>query len=165
MLSHRALLANHEQLADDRAAAGRAPTTCVLLALPLFHAYGLNTGLGAVAYHGACGRARRALRPGRTPLRRHRAARRHRLVGVPPMFLAWSLMADAAHAAWRAVRLAVCGAAPLDAAAARRFAEATGQPVHQGYGLTETAPVLTSTAGRRHGRSPARSAGRSRASS
>ncbi len=54
MLSHRALLANHEQLAALEPSPV-TPDDVVLLALPLFHAYGLNSGLGAIAYHGACG--------------------------------------------------------------------------------------------------------------
>jgi long-chain acyl-CoA synthetase len=44
-----------------------------------------------------------------------------------------------------AVRVAVCGAAPLDSATATRFTDATRHPVFVGYGLTETGPVLTST--------------------
>ncbi|WP_323178515.1 AMP-binding enzyme [Micromonospora lupini] len=43
------------------------------------------------------------------------------------------------------MRVAVCGAAPLDPTVAARFSEATGHQAHVGYGLTETAPVLTST--------------------
>jgi long-chain acyl-CoA synthetase len=43
------------------------------------------------------------------------------------------------------VRVAVCGAAPLDSTVATRFSGLTGRPVMVGYGLTETAPVLTST--------------------
>ena len=54
MLSHRALLANHDQLdAIEPPVVG--PDDIVLLALPLFHAYGLNAGLGAVVHHGATG--------------------------------------------------------------------------------------------------------------
>jgi long-chain acyl-CoA synthetase len=52
MLSHAALAANHDQLARiDPPVIGADDV--VLLAMPFFHAYGLNTGLGAVAHHGA----------------------------------------------------------------------------------------------------------------
>jgi long-chain acyl-CoA synthetase len=40
------------------------------------------------------------------------------------------------------VRLAVSGAAPLAVDLAQRFAEQTGLRIREGYGLTETAPVL-----------------------
>ncbi len=54
MLTHRALLANHEQLAPIEPPP-IGPDDVLLLGLPLFHAYGLNCGLGALAYHGATG--------------------------------------------------------------------------------------------------------------
>lgn len=145
MLSHRALLANHQQLAAiDPPPVG--PDDVLLLAVPLFHAYGLNSGLGAVAYHGACGVLVERFDPADSleVIERHGVTG---VVGVPPMFVAWSLMGERLAAAWAGVRLAVCGASPLDAAAEHRFAETTGKPVHQGYGLTEAAPVLTSTLG------------------
>ncbi|GIG85516.1 AMP-binding protein [Plantactinospora endophytica] len=154
MLSHRALLANHEQIGRiEPPVVG--PDDRVLLALPLFHAYGLNAGLGAVAYHGACG----------VLVERFDAAAvlqviaRHQvsvLVGVPSMFLGWTMLPDAPaaagvpagsalRAAMASVRVAICGAAPLAVGGATRFAEATGRQIQVGYGLTETAPVLTTT--------------------
>ncbi|MGW1058915.1 AMP-binding protein [Micromonospora rubida] len=144
MLPHRALAANQAQVARiDPPAVG--PDDTVLLALPLFHAYGLNTGLGAVVHHGATG----VLVDDPAPAAALAEIARHRvsvLVGVPSMFLGWSTAdRDAATAAMAAVRVAVSGAAPLEPAVAARFTEVTGRALHVGYGLTETAPVLTST--------------------
>src|SRR5206468_7557649 len=43
------------------------------------------------------------------------------------------------------LRLAVSGAAPLPPAVLSAMHESTGHYVYEGYGLTETAPVLTTT--------------------
>src|SRR5262249_49690925 len=88
MLSHRALLANHAQLAELDATPV-TPDDVVLLALPLFHAYGLNSGLGAVAYHGACGVLLDHFDPAGS-LETILANRVSTVVGVPPMFVAWT---------------------------------------------------------------------------
>jgi long-chain acyl-CoA synthetase len=141
MLSHRALLANHAQLAAiDPPPIG--PDDVALLAVPLFHAYGLNSGLGAVVFQGATGVLVEAFDPVES-LRVVAAHRVSALIGVPTMFLAWSLLPGLADSL-ASVRVAVCGAAPLGADVAQRFAAAV-RPIHVGYGLTETAPVLTTT--------------------
>jgi long-chain acyl-CoA synthetase len=135
-------MANHEQVGRiEPQVVG--PDDTLLLALPLFHAYGLNSSLGAVVYHGACG----VLVDRFDPADALALIARHHVtgvVGVPSMYLAWSLLPDLGEA-MESVRLAVCGAAPLDQATTARFTAATRHPVLVGYGLTETAPVVTST--------------------
>ena len=142
MLSHRALLANLDQVRDIE------PPVCtaddvVLLVLPLFHIYGLNSGLGLVARYGATGVLVERFDPVET-LGEVRRCGVTNVIGAPPMYVAWSMLPDLG-AAFAAVRLMVSGAAPLPAAVLERLLDITGQYVFEGYGLTETAPVLTST--------------------
>jgi long-chain acyl-CoA synthetase len=142
MLSHRALLANHRQLAEISPPI-IGPGDVALLAVPLFHAYGLNSGLGAVVYHGATGVLTSMFDPAES-VRLIVAHRVSTLLGVPAMFLAWSLEPQAG-AAFGSVRTCVSGAAPLASAIAAAFEAVTGRKIDVGYGLTESAPVLTTT--------------------
>jgi long-chain acyl-CoA synthetase len=143
MLTHGALAANHAQLDRiDPSVVGTGDV--VLLAVPLFHAYGLNTGLGTVAHHAACGVLVDRFEAGSSLelISRHRVTA---VVGVPSMYAAWSRLPSAAEALAQ-LRTAVCGAAPLEETDAARFAAVTGKKIIIGYGLTEAAPVLTTTA-------------------
>ncbi|HEX8004754.1 MAG TPA: AMP-binding protein [Mycobacteriales bacterium] len=142
MLSHRALLANLDQCAEITPPIVQADDV-VLLVLPLFHIYGLNPGLGMVARTGATGVLVERFDPVDTLAE---VARRHvtNVVGAPPMYVAWSMLPDLSEA-FASVRLLVSGAAPLPAAALSSILERTGQHVFEGYGLTETSPVLTTT--------------------
>ncbi len=142
MLSHRALLANLEQLARlEHAVAG--PDDVVLLVLPLFHVYGLNGALGTVVREGATGVLVDRFDPVDT-LATIRERGVTNIVGAPPMYVAWSMLADLGDA-FRSVRVAVSGSAPLPPAVLEAFERATGHPVYEGYGLTEAAPVVTTT--------------------
>jgi long-chain acyl-CoA synthetase len=142
MLTHRALLANLEQSARIEPPV-MAPDDVVLLVLPLFHVYGLNGALGMVAKTGATGVLVERFDPVPTleEIRRNRVST---VVGAPPMWVAWSLLPDVGDA-FSSVRVALSGAAPLPATVLHRVLEVTGHHVFEGYGMTETAPVLTST--------------------
>ena len=142
MLPHRALLANLEQTARIEPPVVAADDV-VLLVLPLFHVYGLNAALGAVARHGATGLLVERFDPVET-LAEVRRAGVTNVVGAPPMYVAWSMLPDVEDA-FSSVRLALSGAAPLPAQVLQRVLDTTGRHVFEGYGLTETAPVLTTT--------------------
>jgi long-chain acyl-CoA synthetase len=139
MLTHRALIANHRQIDGIDPPIVR-PDDVVLLALPLFHAFGLNSALGAVAWHGACGVVVDRFDPAET-LATIARTEVTVVAGVPQMFAAWAGLADVGER-MASVRVAVSGAAALDASTARAFLNATRHPIFQGYGLTETAPVV-----------------------
>ena len=142
MLPHRALLANLEQGAQIDPPVVAADDV-VLLVLPLFHVYGLNAGLGAVARQGATGLLCERFEPVETlaAIRRHHVTS---VLGAPPMYLAWSLL-PGVQDGFAGVRLALSGAAPLPSAVLHRLLDTTGHQVFEGYGLTETSPVLTMT--------------------
>ena len=142
MLSHRALLANLEQCSRI-APPVVAPDDVVLLVLPMFHVYGLNGALGMVAWHGATGVLVERFDPVDTleDIRRHGVTN---VVGAPPMYVAWSMLPDVGDAL-STVRLVLSGAAPLPPDVLHRVLDVSGHHVFEGYGLTETSPVLTST--------------------
>jgi long-chain acyl-CoA synthetase len=142
MLSHRALLANIEQVAAVEPPMMHGDDV-VLGVLPLFHVYGLNAVLGGVLRH----RARLLLVEHYDPqavldLIDDEACS---VVPIaPPVFAHW-LPDEHLRERLGPVRLVLSGSAPLEREVIEQFTSLTGIPVHQGYGLTEAAPVVTST--------------------
>jgi long-chain acyl-CoA synthetase len=143
-LSHRALLANRAQIAALRPAAVN-PADRVLLQLPLFHLYGLGAGLLQVCWAGATG----VLVGDGGPERMLRVMHEERVTvvaGVPSMYQTLLVAPDdALRAGLESVRLCTAGGAPLAPELLHAFQRRTGLDLFEGYGLTEAAPVLTST--------------------
>jgi long-chain acyl-CoA synthetase len=143
-LSHRALLANRAQTAQLRPVPV-SPADRVLLHLPLFHIYGLGAGLLQVCWAGATGVLVERVEPGEL-VDVIRAERVTALAGVPSMYRAMlELPAQRLRDALVSVRLCTAGGAPLAPDLLRAFQDTTGLDLFEGYGLTETGPVLTST--------------------
>jgi long-chain acyl-CoA synthetase len=142
MLTHRALLANLRQVAEVEPPLIHGDDV-VLGVLPLFHVYGLNAVLGGVLKHRAKLVLATAFEPvGTLELIEDQACS---VVPIaPPVFARWLAMDDLAERLG-SVRLMLSGSAPLSDELAAEFAERTGIAVHQGYGLTEASPVVTST--------------------
>lgn len=142
MLSHRALTANLEQVAAVDPPMITAEDV-VLGVLPLFHVYGLNAVLGSVLR----ARAKLVLAESFDPVGTLDLIEDEAVSVVPvapPVFGYWLPVEDLAERLGP-VRLMLSGSAPLAGDVIDAFVARTGVPVHQGYGLTEAAPVVTST--------------------
>lgn len=141
-LSHGNLLAN---LRQNQAIAGSTSADDVVLSvLPLHHIFGLNVTLGLALMAGA-----RVVLVDRFDadetldiIRRERATV---VPGAPPMWVAWSTHPDVTRSSFASVRLALTGAAKMPEGEARAFADRSGVALREGYGLTEAAPVITTS--------------------
>ncbi len=141
MLSHANLLANLDQIVDTRLA--ETEDDVVYLALPMFHIYALNVILGLTLRVGATA----VLVERFEPVQSLELIEKHGvtvLFGAPPMFIAWLNTPGIESYDVSKVRLAVSGAAPLPAAVLEEFERRIGITIWEGYGLTETAPAVTS---------------------
>lgn len=142
-LSHRALLANRAQAAALRSAPV-TPTDRVLLALPLFHSFGLAAGWLQVCWAGATVILTERFDPEATPailVEQQVSA----LAGVPSMYRALlDLPPEQLRTALAGVRSCTSGGAPLPPSWFAAFREATGHQLLEGYGLSEAGPVVTS---------------------
>lgn len=144
MLTHRALVGNTEQIARLQPPAMRPDDVCLGL-LPMFHIYGLNCVLGQAVRQGATVVLVDGFDPGGL-LDLMVSEGITNLPLAPPVIAAWAGRSDLrdklAH-----VRTILSGASALDVDLADAFRESSGHPIEQGYGLTETAPVIATTHG------------------
>lgn len=136
-LTHANLLANLNQIRDTDLIRTKDR---ILTALPLFHSFGFTVGLLCPLL------LRRPFLTAPSPLECDaiaRAARHGRatlLLGTPTFLRQWMKRLDPADLP--ALRLAITGAEKLPASLATQFQALFRTPVLQGYGLTETSPVV-----------------------
>lgn len=143
MLSHRALLANLEQLSAVEGVPVHGDR--VLVTIPLFHVYGLGPGLLQATSAGATLVLSERFEPQRTldDCAGHRVSA---IAGVPTIYTEFAALGpDELKRGLATVRRMSSGAAPLHPRVLTAIREATGLDVFEGYGLTECAPVVTST--------------------
>lgn len=140
MLTHGNLVANTQQAL---ATFSTDQKETVLGVIPFFHIYGMLLVMTVTLLRGD--RLVVASQPADlvATMERHRVSRAYL---VPPLvlMLARSPVVDAHDLS--SLREVVCGAAPLDAAVADELAARLGCEVSQGYGMTETSPVVANGA-------------------
>ncbi|EIV92846.1 AMP-binding protein [Frankia sp. QA3] len=136
MLTHRNLVANIEQ---NAAAWPVSRDDVVAAALPFFHIYGFTIILNSALTAGAT----------IVTLPRYRLPAFARMVQdyqvtraflAPPMVLDIATAPDLGDYDLSSLRVAICGAAPLDVSLAERAEERLGCLIRQGYGMTEASP-------------------------
>ena len=143
MLSHGNLASNLGQLLEVPGEKTE-PGDRVLGVLPMYHVYALNVILGLSIRQGATVVLEESFQPAST-LRTVVDKGVTVIVGVPPMFQAWLSMKNARDFDLTSVRFAASGASALPASVIGEFREVFGVEIWEGYGLSETAPVLTTT--------------------
>ncbi|MFI5690714.1 class I adenylate-forming enzyme family protein [Kribbella sp. NPDC051586] len=144
MLTHRALAANVQnltELGEDR----MGPEDVVLGVLPMFHAFGLNAVLGWAVATGASLIVEQRFDPEQALdlVGKYGVTR----LPLAPPALHTLLSRSDLRDTLRSVKVVLTGASTLDRALAERFEQASGLRVHQGYGLTEASPGVTTTLG------------------
>lgn len=138
VLTHRNLLANAMQAVE---AAANTADDHVLAVLPFSHLFGLTVSLIAPLMAGARVTTMARFNPiAAVDLIASEGITE--VVGVPAVFAAM-LQAIARRGTFvaPALRLCICGGAPLPVALQQQWEAATGVPLRQGYGLTEASPV------------------------
>jgi long-chain acyl-CoA synthetase len=138
VLTHANLLANARSTAR---AAANAADDHVLALLPFAHLFGLTVTAGAPLLAGARVTTMDRFNPVKAA--ELLANGITEVVGVPAVFIALLSAIERRGASLRdsALRLCICGGAPLPRELQDRWADVTGVELRQGYGLTEAAPV------------------------
>ena len=138
-LTHRSISINVSQ---REALLPSRPGDRIICMMPISHAYGMAMGLFLAAYCGGT----LAILPRYQPAEVLEAVARERITvfpGSPTVFVGLMAHPDFPRTDWSSVRICHSGAAPLSAQTLRRWRDAVGAPVHEGYGQTEAGPVLS----------------------
>ena len=140
-LAHRSLVANARSTVE---AAANTSDDVVLALLPLSHLFGLTVTLSAPLLAGGRVSTMERFHP-IAAVERLAAGDVTEVVGVPSVFAALLSAIERRGArgedAVGALRLCICGGAPLNPELQARWADRTGVELRQGYGLTEGGPV------------------------
>lgn len=143
MLSHGNLVMNTLQMIAHSGDGMRAGKEIVLTALPLYHIFAFTVNLLGFYHNGA----RNIIVPSpRPPSNLRRAFDNYKITwlsGVNTLFNALLNERWFQDAPPKYLHASAAGGMALQASVAERWRELTGTPIVEGYGLTESSPVIT----------------------
>lgn len=144
MLTHRNLVANVTQINLWFADRNRPGEEIVITALPLYHVYALTCN--CLAYVALGGHDVLIVDPRNTKafiaeLRRWPFTA---MTGVNTLYQSLLHHPDLRKVDFSTLKLVSAGGMAVQESTAKRWAEATGTHIHEGYGLSETSPVVSS---------------------
>ena len=146
MLTHNNLHVNIRQTIAAAPEIAQLPDDTSFGVLPMFHIFGLNVVLGISLYSGS----KVLLIERFDPISALEAIQRHGVTlvaGPPTMWAAFAGLVGVDPDVMSSVRVATSGAAKLPNEVAQAVKARYGVDLHEGYGLTEASPVVTSPAG------------------
>ena len=142
VLTHRNLVANCLQCRAWIAPNLPEERGSVLTPLPLYHIFSLTANLLAFALMGGLSVLIPDPRDLKSLIRTMRRARVTTMTGVNTLFNALIHRPDFATLDFSSLSFAIGGGAAVQSAVAVRWKELTGSDLVEGYGLTETSPVV-----------------------
>jgi long-chain acyl-CoA synthetase len=138
MLTHENIVSNSVIVANWTGVSQKQDT--LLAAIPFFHIYGLTDAMNAAIY----ANQRIVLLPQFHPKEVLETIQKERVQifpGVPTMYIALLHHPDLAKYSLNTIERCVSGGAPLPLEVQKKFNQATGGNLVEGYGLTEASPV------------------------
>jgi long-chain acyl-CoA synthetase len=140
MLTHDNFISNTNMYSGKF---GFVPEDHFYVILPVFHVFAVTTELFSGLFSGATLVLHETFNP-KLLLPQFAQYNRGIFIGVPPMYMFLARCAPPGYGQQHQLRLCVSGGGPMPAAVQESFENAFGMDIHEGYGLTEAAPVLTS---------------------
>jgi len=146
MLTHYNLVSNAVACAcwlHGRYAPNMETKDVFLTALPLFHIYGMTTGMNAPIYMAGT----MVMLPLPDPLEILKAIQNSKVTiycGVPTLYRMIIDHPDTHRYNLKTIKFCISGSAPLPPEIQKRFMELSGGVLVEGYGLTESSPVTHS---------------------
>jgi long-chain acyl-CoA synthetase len=138
MLTHMNLVSN--AVACDAWLRGTEGKETFLTVLPLFHIYGMTTGMNAPVYQAG----RMVMLPRFDIVSTLKEIQKHKVTvfcGAPTMYSMLLSNPEFGRYNLKSVRFCISGSAPLPPEIQKRWMDATGGVLVEGYGLTESSPV------------------------